>query len=407
MDKEALKFAIESGIIDLSYVQDKYEMNKREKMLSAHKWAISQGKDGKWRTYIPDENNGRKMIKRTSKSDLEDAVIAYYLNKSKESENKEQYKFKNRFKVWVERQKMCERSDNTIYKYNVDYKRFFAGRKIEDMDIRKIDESIIMSSFKEILLEKDIPYRALKGAFGYVNGVFEKSKIDKIIEENPCKYVDLPLLKKYCKSKSNNSTEKRTVSESDKKKLFKKIEKSSNVIKYAVEFAFCTGMRVGELSSLKWEDIDFENSTVTIQSSEKHSRITNEYYISKTKNDKVRVIPLTDDMKDVLKRTRKHELKNGWICEFVFAGENGRIHAGTISGWIRNNTMTREFENAKSIHAIRRTINSNMRCLGVPAPVAASILGHTEKVNEENYTYDITSMEEKTKILKRASGTIC
>lgn len=403
---EALKFAIENGIINLSYVQDKYEMNKREKILSYHKWAISQGKDGKWRTYIPDGPNGRRMIKKSSKADLEDAVIAFYQKKKEESEDKEQYKFKRRFEIWVERQKMCERSDNTIYKYQADYKRFFEGRKIEDMDIRKIDDAIIMSTFKEVLQEKGIPFRALKGAFGYVNGVFEKSIIDRVTTENPCKYVDLPLLKKYCKEKANNCSERRTVSESEKEKIFKKIERSSNVIKYAVEFAFCTGMRVGELSSLKWEDIDYKKNTVTIRSSEKHSRLTNEYYISLTKNEKIRVVPLTDDMKNILKRAKKYEVKNNWISEFVFSGECGRIHARTISDWMRNNTMTKEFENTKSIHAIRRTINSNMRCSGVPAPVAASILGHTEKVNEENYTYDVTSMEEKSKILKAAYGSI-
>lgn len=124
-----------------------------------------------------------------------------------------------------------------------------------------------------------------------------------------------------------------------------------------------------------------------------------EFSVESTKNNKIRVIPLTEDMKDILKRTKEYELKHNWICEFVFSSENGRIHARTISDWIRNNTSTKEFEKSKSIHAIRRTVNSNMRCAGVPVTVAASILGHTEKVNSENYTYDITNMEEKMKIL--------
>ena len=54
---------------------------------------------------------------------------------------------------------------------------------------------------------------------------------------------------------------------------------------------------------------------------------------------------------------------------------------------------------AKSIHAIRRTLNSNLRCNGMSATVAASILGHTEKVNEENYTYDVSDMAYKTHII--------
>lgn len=393
--EEVLKYAIENGMIDLSYIQDTIAMNKRAEMLSKHKWKISQGKDGFWRTYLPDPEKGRKLIKKKSREDIEETVVLFYKN----SDDTEQYTFKNRFQVWMERQKMCERSDNTIYKYQTDYRRFFLDSEIENMDIRKIDESDIFRCFKNVLLKKNIPYRALKSAFGYVNGVFQKSIIDKIVERNPCIYVDLLLLKKYCKCKADNSPETRIISKADQKKLFKKIENSSNVIKFAVELAFCTGMRVGELSGLRWSDIDHQKKCITIQSSEKYSRLTKEFSVESTKNNKIRVIPLTEDMKDILKRTKEYELKHNWICEFVFSSENGRIHARTISDWIRNNTSTKEFEKSKSIHAIRRTVNSNMRCAGVPVTVAASILGHTEKVNSENYTYDITNMEEKMKIL--------
>lgn len=36
-----------------------------------------------------------------------------------------------------------------------------------------------------------------------------------------------------------------------------------------------------------------------------------------------------------------------------------------------------------------------LRCDGVSATVAASLLGHTEEVNEKYYTYDVTEMSEK------------
>ena len=57
----------------------------------------------------------------------------------------------------------------------------------------------------------------------------------------------------------------------------------------------------------------------------------------------------------------------------------------------------------KSIHALRRTLNSKMKCMGVSSTVAASLLGHTEEVNELNYTYDVTTIEEKRDIVKRLS----
>ncbi len=43
-----------------------------------------------------------------------------------------------------------------------------------------------------------------------------------------------------------------------------------------------------------------------------------------------------------------------------------------------------------------------MKCNGVSTTAAAALLGHTEKVNEENYTYDVLSMDEKKKIMKKA-----
>ncbi|MDD7219570.1 MAG: tyrosine-type recombinase/integrase, partial [Clostridia bacterium] len=163
-----------------------------------------------------------------------------------------------------------------------------------------------------------------------------------------------------------------------------------------------TGMRVGELSGLKWEDINFLDDTITVCRSEKYSRLKKEYYISTTKNDKVRILPLTKEMKDVLRRVKKKEMEGGYLCEFVFSNEKGRVHARTISDCARNNTMTEEFVNTKSIHAIRRTLNSNLRCEGVPTPIAASILGHVEKVNENNYTYDVSSMDTKRGYIEKA-----
>lgn len=121
-----------------------------------------------------------------------------------------------------------------------------------------------------------------------------------------------------------------------------------------------------------------------------------------TKNDKIRVIPLTDDMARVLRKVKEFEFKNGWLGEYVFQDDRGRVYASRISDCAVNNTTTSEFHNKKSIHAIRRTLNSNMKCAGVSGTVAASLLGHTEKVNEENYTYDVSSMEEKSKFMECA-----
>lgn len=403
---EVLRYAIENEIINYSDIEKKIAETKRKKYLQEHKWAISQGKDGYWRSYIPDIKKGRRMIKKKSKADLEDTVVEYYQQTEENLQEREKYVFKSRFDEWLNLKKRCERTDNTIYKYKTDYNRFFKGRAIECMDIRRIDEAVIMSAFKEVLMEKEIPYRALKSAFKYVDNVFEKSIRDKLIEQNPCRYVELQFLRKFCKPEVENSADKRTLSSNDRDKIIKKIKKSSNPVRFTIALALCTGMRVGELAALKWSDINFKENIVTIRSSEKYNRLTKEFVISTTKNEKVRIIPLTPEMRKIFDENKKAAIKNGCVGEFVFMNSKGRIHSRVISDWIRNATNTKEFEHHASIHGIRRTFNSIMRENGVSAETAAALLGHTKEVNNNHYTYSIRGMKEKEEILSATSKKI-
>ena len=64
---ELLNYALSKGIIHLESVQEQIAMSKRREYLDKHPYKIYQGNDGKWRTYLPDLNNGRKMIKKTNK----------------------------------------------------------------------------------------------------------------------------------------------------------------------------------------------------------------------------------------------------------------------------------------------------------------------------------------------------
>ena len=402
-----LQFLMDDNIIDFTHVQEQIAMKKRKELLEKHPYKIWKGKDDFWHTYLPNGSE-RKPVKKKYKKDIEDAVITYYSDKTCDS-------FKDRFEIWVERQRKCGRSDNTISKYKTDYKRFFEGDVIENKSVQNINDEYISEFILRLLHRKDIPYRALKAMFGYMNGVFEKSRMDKVIVINPCQYVDLPIYKQYCRAEKVKTTSERIVSDEEKRLLIKKLnanyEKNPDIItRYAVELSLYTGMRVGELAGLKWEDIDFERNLITICRSEKYNRVKKEYCISTTKNDKVRAFPLTDEIKDVLCRLKKVEIKNGFLSEYVFSDKNGRVHVGRISDCVRNLTMTKEFSHTKSIHALRRTLNSNLRCSGMSATVAASLLGHTEKVNEQNYTYDVTSMNYKTAMIseinKKTAGKV-
>lgn len=400
---EMLNFALESGMIDLDTIQMQIEMNERKKYLEMHTFSIWEDKQGTWHTYLPDEKKGRVHRKRTTEKEIHDLVIKYW-----KGQDKENFTFKTRYFIWIERQRDCGRAPQTIAKYKADYYRFFDGYKICSMDVRNITDDIIFSHFKTVVVDKKLPYKATKECFGYVKGIFRKCVVDKIIkpEENPCAYVDLPLLKKHC-TEHTKTVQERTLSAYERKVLLDKIHNprsrnSNTIVDLAVELSLYTGMRVGELSALRWSSVDYENGYIVIKEAEVYNPETKEYSISTTKNDKIRFFPITDEIRNVFKKAKEYTQQNNTYGEFVFQNEKGRVHSRTISDSVRNKTMSCEFSNAKSVHAIRRTLNSNLRCNGVSATVAASLLGHTQKVNEMNYTYDVVGMEEKSKIIKKA-----
>ena len=62
-DRDLLQYALEHDMISMSYIQEQVNMNKRKEILEKHPYKIWEGKDGKWRTYILDEN-GKRILKK-------------------------------------------------------------------------------------------------------------------------------------------------------------------------------------------------------------------------------------------------------------------------------------------------------------------------------------------------------
>ena len=236
--------------------------------------------------------------------------------------------------------------------------------------------------------------------------MFEKARRDKVISENPISYLDLPIYKKYCYVPPVKSLKQRILTENDTHILLEYLHnpKAHNVNQmccFAVEMALYTGMRVGELAALMWNDIVFDEELIIIRHSEKFDRTTKQSVISTTKTGKERIFPLIEEIKNLLYRVRDFEIENGFYGEFVFQDKDGRLTKSKISDAARNYTMSDEFSSIKSIHAIRRTVNSRMKCDGVSTTIASSLLGHTERVNEQNYTYDVSELKEKQKIIRK------
>ena len=78
--EEMLSFLVQSGTIDVNDVATTMKNKERNDIIAAHPYSISHGKDGRWRTWVPDDKRkeGRRMIAKSSLEKLHDALYAHY-----------------------------------------------------------------------------------------------------------------------------------------------------------------------------------------------------------------------------------------------------------------------------------------------------------------------------------------
>lgn len=395
--------AVITGIVNISDVQKQLDMKKLNDILKAHKYKIWQGDNGSWYTYLPDENkkNGRRLIKKKSQDKINETILNFY--------NTQEYKNEDTFKdLFLSYRELKSEvvSNNTIAKYDSDYKRFFEKTWLETTDIKKITgdklEVFIIKRIKDLQLNQ----KAAKALISYIKGVFTHAIINEKITKNPCMFLKSNSnYFRYCNVGVVN-IEDRIASNEEIAAIMKQIktdhiQKPNYIPSYAVELSILTGMRVGEISALTWDSI--KDGSIIVDKEEIYDRTTNLYYVvDHTKNRKSRVIPITNDIESLLNRIENVEKMFGYYGEYIFMNEKGKINKRTISDCARNKSYQAGLK-SKSIHCYRRTINSTIRCSGVSSVIASSLIGNTEEVNQQYYTYDVTDMEQKRAILENAN----
>lgn len=416
---EILKQAIDSGIINMDNLYKQLEELNRKKILNevhtSKIWSGESKSKGRmysfYYTYLPDDKRPgkKKLIKKSSREKLEDAIVEYYSN----IDGKAAICFKDAYDNWLQFKKKIV-SDGTIYRYNKDYKRFFQNSDFEKMPIKAINEETILAFLSDTVKRLELTHKAMKTLAGYINEVLESAVSNHYISSNP--YIlakpKLKLIAKRCVLNKPKADRARTLTSAEINAILSQLhkdykEKPEYISPYAIELALLTGLRIGELSALRWRDI---SDVITIRNSEKSHRPEKGsifYTVEGTKTGKERQIPVTAAIYDLFNRVAEAEKKASYSkdSEFVFINESGRIKSINIDRCLERKCKQAGIER-KTIHDIRRTVNSALRGIGVTAPMAASLMGHTEEVNENYYTYDTSELDKKKTLLEQAVTTM-
>ncbi len=403
MQRYDLNSSLDYGIINSSHIQEAIEMLTRKEVIKKHlaSTSIWQGDNGRWYTRVTEKNGTKKLIGKSSKEKLEEAIFQHYKYLEDCADT-----FIEVYEEWRSYHDQMI-GDNSIAKYDTDRKRYFDGREFASTSLTKLTEDDVSVFIRNIIEELRLCKTSVKRMMGYMKNTFLYAERQKYIPTTPMKYLEPKDFYRYCyeseRSKKEQVFNKEDISSFNQQFKALHEENGSYIPLYAVELASLTGMRVGEISALTWDNIYSE--FILIDKSEKFNRRTNQRYIDKTKNGKNRTFPLTDEIRTLLADVKKVEEKNGWLTEWVFSDKRGRVSSSRISSCVKNRCKAMGIQ-GRGIHAFRKTLNSQMKNSGVSTMVAASLLGHSEEVNENYYTFDVADMDDKKKAIEAVNKKI-
>ena len=393
-NSEILQKAIADGIIDINTLGKQIEMNERKKYLDMHKYNIWQGeKDHKWYTYLPDHEKGRRLVKKSSEKELQNAIISYY----KKAQNEPTIQMV--FDLWSDEKLEYKEIEKQSYdRYHTDFDRFFVNSKVfprfSDKKIRYIDDKSLEKFIKKTIAEMELTEKAYSGMRILINGIFKYAKSHGYSDLSITNFMgDLSLPKRMFKQKVKDKFAG-IYQEEEAERLVEYLRTETDDLKsLGILLTFETGLRIGELSALKPED--FGKHSIHVQRTEikykdengKWTFAVQEFPKSNAGN---RYIMINSNAINTIELINKARC-NG---EYLFYENGKRIRSSCFR---RKLGMICKKINIdyKSNHKIRATYGTMLIDGNVDDSIVAEQMGHVNIETTRKYYYFSNKNEEK------------
>lgn len=240
------------------------------------------------------------------------------------------------------------------------------------------------------------------------------------IGENPMMKVKMPKESSLVKKKK----EAKWLSSSDVEKIVLEAERVNTrefrikgkvgervygVNAYYIILIIYTGLRIGELMALTWNDIDFKNKTLNVNKSRAKGMIDGKttLYIKDPKSESgTRTIPLSDRAIYALNKIKEYS------SEFNLNSDNDLIVANTNSESNITRTINRMLFRAGcetekcGLHALRHTFGSLLLEKGVDLKTISYLLGHSDITVTANIYLHVTREQavNSIEVLNKVNG---
>ncbi len=397
--------------------------------------AVERRKDNKKRVLKEGEYqraNGTFEYKWRDKIGKRHSIYAKTLDELREKEidvmrdaldgvraNKKELTINDLYNLWVQIKRGLK--DNTFQNYKYMYSQFvkpdFGNMRI--VDLKRTD---VRAFYNRLADEQHIKTSTIDSIHTVLHQVIELGVEDDYLRYNPSDNA----LKELKKAHNNDSIKRRalTIKEQELFEDFLKKQEQYNKWYPIFTVMLWTGLRVGEVTGLRWCDIDFDEEAISINHTlvyySRGEKVGCDFAVNTPKTKAgTRIVPMLPKVKEAFLQEKQNQEKSGIKCkvtvdgysDFIFVNRFGGVqHQGTLNKALRRiirdcnyEVLDNKHENEEAIllpkfsnHSLRHTFTTRMCEAGVNIKAMQDILGHADAETTMNI------YAEATKDLKRA-----
>ena len=274
---------------------------------------------------------------------------------------------------------------------------------IGGVQIDKLSHSQIQKMVND-LSESGLSYSTVKKAYEAVSGCMRYYRISTRTSHNPCEGISLP------EQKRKELSDIKFFTEEERRQIFieatRKYETGKSVYRLGWVFVLLlySGMRVGELCALTWNDIDFEEKTIRINKNaiqvQEKDKNGESHCVLKTQNSTktrsgMRTIPMTAKAFTALSELQKIT----GAYEYIISSANGERIRPTRLNRTFNQILAAIGLRKAGVHTLRHTFATMLFSNGCEVKIVSDLLGHSNtKITENIYIHLVK--EQKLKAIE-------
>lgn len=302
------------------------------------------------------------------------------------------------------REQSCDRIECT-------YNRYYKGSFIEFFPVSDISEKVVIRFLSDIVVGLGgVSYKEFGRIYQVINNVLVYAKDMQL---GGARLLDWSMIKRYVPEGSllPDGHQYFAVPRADVEKmlqlvLVRRIYPLKQSACMCLMLNFYLGLRVGELASLTWQDIDLRRRMVRIHKTEikscsrdeegnRCSTMTYKVVEDVKTYSSFREVPLLPEAVYIIRKLQQHHRR----CRYqsIFLAYDGKecILVRSLDRTLRR-LCTLCGVNYFSSHCIRKTFATMLSAAGMPTRYIADLLGHSDmRVTERNYILTYKDVQEE------------